>query len=180
MSGTIKCPYCRESIPSNAAKCRYCHEFVVSRGAGSSETTKAWLEFSGKALLPLAALLALFSFRAPIEDLLSKQELHAEFLGTKISFRGTASFAGELAPLSLYYLIGSAGNFPEVASQLNYDVLGEPERAAIRSLEEAELVTATIEETPETEDQSFFGTQSLTLRPTEEGVKFLRELGLDF
>lgn len=180
------CPFCREAIRSSAIKCYHCGEFLPTvplrkQKVDTGPFWTAFFGFAGKALLP-AALIALAVLYMPeVRGLLPKVR-QAEFLGTKLVFSETRGYTGELTPIELYYLLGSAENYGkklESMSALNLPYLrATGKMAAIDSLVKKGLITATEVQRPPPQGSNEPIRSLLSTAPTENGKSFLIDLGL--
>ncbi len=173
MSEMILCPYCKEDIQRDAVKCKHCHEFVSSKppvktNELSDEKFKAILDLVGKAFIPLVIVVLVLALKPTLVDLFGKTT-SAKFLGVEISFDKSSGFQGDLTPLALYYLIGSAdggGNRYE----------DEEIKKSVKELASKDLITTKIEETTEGSPE-MKGTW-VVITPTEKGKEFLANMGV--
>ena len=132
----------------------------------SDERLKAILEFAGKFVLPVAALIAALIFKPTIENLPNTAD-SAEFLGVAIKFRSTPGFRGDLSPRALYYLIGSA-----VGGGFRYEA--DSATKPINELRDKGLVTINVKQIT-TGSREMQGTWAdLTL--TTSGQRFLEAM----
>ncbi|EHU5175937.1 hypothetical protein KY945_004597 [Vibrio parahaemolyticus] len=173
MSDMILCPYCKEEIQRDAKKCKHCHEFISSETPAvanmvSDEKFKAILELIGKAIIPLVIAILVLSLKPTLVDLFGKTK-SAKFMGVEISFEKSSGFQGDLTPLALYRLIGSADG-----GSIRYE--SEDDKKYVNELTSKGLVTIKIEETKDGSPE-MIGTW-VALKPTDKGREFLANMGV--
>lgn len=172
MSDKISCPSCKEEISKDATKCFHCHEFVNTPQKNPPEIAdhtqfKAICELLGKMILPSTIFIIILVFQPTFEDLL-KNTKSAKFLGVSIFFSESSGFQGDLTPMALYHLIGSASR-----GGTRYE---DERKTYIDELVKKGLVTVEVdiknEGSPEMQ-----GTWAI-LNPTPQGTILLNNMGV--
>jgi hypothetical protein len=122
--------------------------------------------------LQFASVSAYSGFLSSQVEELTKQESPDEVRRMAIEIKETSDQILELHPLSLYYLIGSAGG-----GTLHYELVYLKHREYIEALREKGL--ATLEVVEGTSDDPFEGAKGLRIVPTAFGEEFLKRIGVE-